>query len=255
MAMTAEVDGTLRRFAALDEQELEQPWPFREKPMSVRYALYRTIEDTQEAVVAAAAGPHPESRRILALAQRAFGDLRGLLIGLPSEILDRAPREGEWSVREVLGHVILIERRYAVQTRYAVDRADTDPMRVADARMPTPAQVDVTGDVSVILGRLAAIRSETDRQLADLPPAALLRPTQWIHYDIDVRFRLHRFGAHIAEHTVQCEKTLAALGWHESEGRRIVRRLTALIGELEGLAAPDAARAIENRLVERAGTL
>jgi hypothetical protein len=74
---------------------------------------------------------------------------------------------------------------------------------------------------------------------------------QWIQYDVDVRFRLHRFAAHLAEHTVQSEKTLAALGWRATEGRRIVRRLTALMGEVESLAGAACAREIETRLVER----
>src|SRR5829696_6928745 len=100
-------DQALERFAALGEKELGQPWRFRDKPMEVRYALYRTIEDAQEAVVGASVRPHPESRRILALAQRAFGDLRGLLIGVPTDLLDTAPRDGEWSVREILRHIIV----------------------------------------------------------------------------------------------------------------------------------------------------
>jgi hypothetical protein len=255
MSTTTELDRALDRAAALDGKALAQPWRFRDKTMEVRYALYRTIEDAQETIVAVAARPHPESRRILSLAQRAFGDLRGLLIGLPTALLDTAPREGEWSLRETLRHVIVIEGRYAVQTRYAVERTDADPMRVADDKMPTPAQVDVTGDTSRILARLAETRAETDRRLGDLPPAALLRPTQWVHYDVDVRFRLHRFAAHLVEHTVQCEKTLAALSWRATEGRRIVRRLTALLGEIEGLSAAPEARAIEQRLVERAAAL
>ena len=254
MPTTAPVDAALARFAALDETELAQPWRFRDKPVSVRYALYRTIEDAQESVVIAAARSHPESRRILSLAQRAFGDLRGLLIGLPTDLLDRVPREGEWSVRETLRHVIVIEGRYAVQTRYAVDRADVDPMRVADDQMPTPAQTDVTGETSEILARVGEVRAETDRRLGDLPVSAMTRPTQWIHYDVDVRFRLHRFAAHLVEHTVQCEKTLAILGWRATEGRRIVRRLTALLGEVEGLSGRDDAREIETRLVERSAS-
>jgi hypothetical protein len=245
----AGLDAALERFAALDEKELGQPWQFLDKPMDVRYALYRTIEDAQEALVAAAAHPHAESRRILSLAQRAFGDLRGLLLGLPTDFLDRPPREGEWSLREILRHVIVIEGRYAVQTRYAVDRSDADPMRVADDKMPTPAQTDVSGSVSQILARLGDVRAETDRRLGDLPAAAMTRPTQWVHFAIDVRFRLHRFAAHLVEHTVQCEKALGALGWRATEGRRIVRRLTALLGEIEGLAGP--ARDIEERLVGR----
>lgn len=82
----------------------------------------------------------------------------------------------------------------------------------------------------------------------------MARPTQWIRYDVDVRFRLHRFAAHVVEHTVQCEKALATLGWQMTEGRRIVRRLTALIGEVEGLAGLDEAREIEKRLVERSAS-
>src|SRR6266540_4931266 len=89
------------------EEALGRAWPWRDKPMDVRYALYRTLEDAQEAHVRVSAGQHPESRRIIALAQRAFGDLRGLLIGLPADLLDKAPRAGEWPLRETLRHVLI----------------------------------------------------------------------------------------------------------------------------------------------------
>src|SRR3954470_4018871 len=101
-----DVDAALAGFAALDDAALARPWSFRDKTMEVRYALYRTLEDAQEVLVDAGARPQSESRRILALAQQAFGDLRGLVIGLPDELLDTAPRDGEWSVRELLGHVL-----------------------------------------------------------------------------------------------------------------------------------------------------
>jgi hypothetical protein len=238
-------------FAALGEDGLSRPWRFRDRPMDVRYAIYRSIEEAQEALVGVAGQPLPESRRILALAQRAYGDLRGLLIGLPTVLLDRPPREGQWSVREILGHLIVIEGRYAVQTRYAIERGDADPMRVAESELPTPAQTDVTGDIEQLLGRLGEARGETRRRLGDVSPAAMVRPTQWMHYDVDVRFRLHRFAAHLVEHAVQCEKTLESLGWSPTEGRRIVRRLTGLLGEIEGLGGETAVREIERRLVER----
>ena len=73
-------------------------------------------------------------------------------------------------------------------------------------------------------------------------------------YDVDVRFRLHRFAAHLIEHTVQCEKALAALGWRPTEGRQIVRRLTASLGELEGLGGAADAGAVERSVVERAAS-
>jgi hypothetical protein len=244
-------EAAVQGFAALDQPALSRPWAWREGTVDVRFALYHALEEAQEAHVRVAAEPHPESRRILALAQRAFGDLRGLLTGLPAEHLDAAPSVGEWSIRETLHHLLVIEGRYAVQTRYAVDRAEAEPVRIPDARLPTPAQFDAGGDVGALLVRLATARAETNRALGALAPAAMGRPTIWAKIDVDVRFRLHRFGAHLVEHTVQCEKTLDALGWRPPEGRRIVRRLTAALGELEGLGAVAAVREIESRLVER----
>ena len=248
-------DATLEGCAALDEDALARPWAFRERPMDVRYALYRTLEDAQEAHVRVAARPHPESRRILSLAQRAFGDLRGLLVGLPADLLDQAPREGEWPLRETLRHMLAIERRYALQTLYAIARTDAEPVRIPDDRLAAIAQIDVSGGIGEILARIAEARAETNRRLGELAPAALTRPTVWVHYNVDVRFRLHRFAAHVAEHTVQCEKTLAALGRRPTEGRRIARRLAALVGEIEGLGGLAEAQEIEVRLATRLASM
>jgi hypothetical protein len=142
---TEDFGATLERVAALDETALAQRWLYRDKAMDVRYALFRTLEDAQEAHVRVAAKPHPEARRILSLAQRAFGDLRALLTGVPADLLDQTPREGEWPLRDTLRHILNVERRYGLQTKYAVERRDGDPMRISDERLPTPAQIDVTG--------------------------------------------------------------------------------------------------------------
>jgi DinB superfamily len=245
------VDTVLVGFASLDEGALARSWSFCDKPMSVRYALYRTLEDAQEALVEVAARPHAESRRILALAQQAFGDLRGLVLGLTDDLLERAPREGEWSVGDVLRHVLSVEQRYAIQTRWAVERGERDPIRIPADRLPSSEAAPIAVGVAELLAALASARAETNRTLGNVASAAMKRPTQWMDCDIDVRFRLHRFGAHIAEHTVQCEKTLAALGGPVSEGRRIVRRLTATLGAIEGFDGHAEVRRLEAQLLER----
>ena len=247
----SDFDAALARCGLLDEDVLARPWPWRGRQMDVRYAIYRTLEDAQEAYVRVAARPHPESRRVLAMAQHAFGSLRALLAGLPSALLDKAPRAGEWPIREILGHMLAVEQRYALQTKYAVDRSDSDPMRIPDDRLPPTAPANLGGEIEAVIGRLAEARAETDRWLGDVAPAAMTRPTVWVGHDIDVRFRLHRFAAHVVEHTIQCEKTLAALGWRSTEGRHIARRLAAVVGEVEGLGAAVEAREIEARLAER----
>ena len=245
-----EFDQVLAGMAALDEAAAGKPVDVHGRTLDVRNGYYWILQDAQGALVQAAAQRHAESRRILALAQRAHGDLRAMLAGLPAELLDRAPREGEWSIREVLAHMIAIEQRYAIQTAYAAERADSDPMRVPDSRLPPNTKTTMVGGLSEIMARLAATRAETDRTLGDLSPAAMTRPAVWIQYEVDVRFRLHRIGAHIAEHAIQCEKTLSALGFTITEGRHIARRLAATIGELEGLGASAEARDLERRLAE-----
>src|SRR5215471_7746229 len=247
----SDYDAVLARCGLLHEEALARPWSWRGRQMDVRYALYRTLEDAQEVYVRVAAGDHPESRRILALAQRAFGSLRALLAGLPDTWLDRAPRAGEWSIREIIEHVVAVERRYALQTKYAVDRTDAEPIRIADSKLPSLTPTNTGGEIESLLARLGQARAETDRWLGDVPPAGMPRPTLWAGYEIDVRFRLHRFAAHIVEHTVQCEKTLQALGWRPAEGRQIARRVAAVLGEIEGLGAVKDARELEARLVER----
>jgi hypothetical protein len=244
-------DGAVRGFAALDEDALGRPWTWRGGTLDVRNAVYWTLGEGQDAQVRVAAAAHPESRRILALAQRALGDLRGLLAGLPADLLDATPRAGQWSIRQTLAHVLLVELRYAAQTIYALERADADPVRIPEAQLPAAGQAEASGDAAALVARLGQARAATDRRLGDVPAAAMTRPTRWGPYDVDVRFRLHRFAVHLAEHTVQCEKTLAALGWRQTEGRRIVRLLTAALGELEGLGALVEVRDLEARLAER----
>ena len=57
-----EFDTALIGFADLDEDALSRPWRWRDGRMDVRYALYRTLEEAQEALVRVAAGTHPETR-------------------------------------------------------------------------------------------------------------------------------------------------------------------------------------------------
>ena len=249
------LESVLTAWTALDELALARPWTFRGGTLDVRNALYWMMVESQNAVTRATAAAHPESRRILALAQRAFGDLRGRLVGLPNDLLDKAPAPGEWSLREVLAHIVTVEQRYAIQTAYAVERTDADPVRIAADRLPPVSAGDASGDVGTLLARIAAERAATNRRLGALPSATMTRPTIWVHFNIDVRFRLHRFASHIAEHTVQCDKTLDALGWPPTEARRMVRQIWALVGELEGLGADAELSALASAAEERAASL
>ncbi len=247
----------MARLAALPDDALARPWRWRGKEAHLRYALYRSLEEEHEALAAALVAWRPtEAERILAISRRSFGELRGLLVALPDTVLDDA-RDGDWSLRDVLRHALLVERRYAVNTAYAAHRREDEPLRLeaGDPRYPSERDVDASGGLERVLERFAAARDQSDALLGALPAARLERPSTWSGHEVDVRFRLHRFASHLAEHTIQCEKALEAWGWRSGEARRIVRRIWAARGELEATGDDAAMAALDAAHSERAATL
>ncbi|HVR88353.1 MAG TPA: DinB family protein [Candidatus Limnocylindria bacterium] len=246
-------DRALARLARLTDEDLDAPWPFAGEQADRRYALYHALESEQRAVVTAPPTT-TESAAILALAQAAFGDLRGLLAGLDDVLLDRAPAAGEWTVRETLAHAIGTERSYRANTAHALTRSAGEPLQLPAERRPAADPRDTAGGVLEILAAFAIRRAETDIAFAGLSEPELDRPSLWGGFEVDVRHRLHRFASHIAEHTIQCAKIVAALGAAGGDARAICRR----IGVSRGLheRRSDAARlsALDDALLEKAPT-
>ena len=56
----------------------------------------------------------------------------------------------------------------------------------------------------------------------------------WAVETYSLRFRLHRFDAHLRQHTVQIEKTANALGLEASESRRLLRLIYEARSQVEG---------------------
>ena len=230
--------------------DVERPWSWRGQERDIRDGLYRCLESEQ---AAAAVVKYPsEAARILALAQAALGDLRGLLAGLPDELLDREPKDGEWPLRKVLQHALLTELSFKANTRHALNRLPADPVRMPAEQRPSEADADVSGGVAEILERFTMEREGTDTEFEALDADQLLLPTIWSDYDVDVRFRLNRFGGHLAEHTIQCEKTLQWLGLQLTEARLITRRISCLRGLHERYSDPAVLDGLDRGNRERA---
>lgn len=242
---------TLTRLAAWTDADLAKPWMHGTRVTNLRYALYRTLEEEQEAV-AALARPANEASRIVALAQGAFGDLRGLLAGVPDDLLDRAPAEGEWPIRETLRHALEVELAYGAQTRWAVERTEAEPVAFPVERRPQVAPAEVAGPAAGVVARLERERAETDRYAAAIPDRALGRPSVWAGLTVDTRFRLHRFASHYAEHTIQCETTLERLGLARGDAPRVVRAISRMRGLHERSTAPERLAALDAACAARA---
>ncbi|MCX6023804.1 MAG: DinB family protein, partial [Chloroflexi bacterium] len=168
--------------------------------------LGRVLSVAEEAVVVGA-----ESR----------GRLLGTLIGLSDEQFEAPPGPEEWNARRVLGHVIATDMRYAIAVRYALQRArtgGTGPLRPPDAELPPrTGEAQAEGTRAEVMERLQATRDGIIALLAATPDELLGAPTNWLQWDLDVRFRTHRFSAHDREHTIQLRKLRQDLGLTQTE--------------------------------------
>ena len=213
--------------------------------------------EEQHALVTTAT-PTNEAERILVLAQRAFGDLRGVLLAVPDELLDREPAPGEWSIRRTMEHTTQVERSYRANTQHAVLRENEEPLTLPADRRPKADPADTAGGALDIVAALARRRAETDAALASTDATELARPTQWaaVHdlFNVDVRFRLHRFGAHLVEHTQQVEKTLRMLGQRETDAQAYVRQISIIRARHERRSAEALRKRLDDNLTAVANT-
>jgi DinB superfamily len=221
----------------------------------VQFVIYDLLRQEQ----AVAAGAQPPGRReldrILDLAQSAFGEFVGVLVGRRDELLD-STHDGDWSMRDVLRHAIAVELRYGAQVEYSATRGDEEPLVIPAERLPcnrlAPPEPEFgrtrAAGIAEILRSLGDARRSTDARLAGVPDSALDRPSRWGTVELTVRMRSHQIGVHLIESVIQAEKCLGAEG--ASESRRILRRAAAVRGAHERWSS-SAVRATLDELYQR----
>jgi hypothetical protein len=248
LAARATVDETLRSLLAVPDGALAKDWPWRGGGADVRYGLYHLYEHVEKAQASAArgGGKTTQAGLILGQATAALWDLHGLLLPL-GDVLDREPGGGEWTARRTLAHVISVQRSYASHTAYAVHRLRHDlslPLRTPEEfYRRVPEEGFVEGDLAAIRRRIDEWHDAGVGWLCEVDDdATMAAGTIWAGFDVEVRFRLHRWPSHVREHTIQLEKTLAMLGHRSTEVARIVRIIAHAYGRLEceAIARPGA---------------
>jgi DinB family protein len=230
---------SLAKLAVLPDAQLSQQVEATvgNKP-PIQYVLYDVLR--HEHALSAETQPvgRTESARILDLAQAAYGELLGALIGRADGLLDHA-RDGDWSLRDVLRHAIAVELRYGAQVEYSALRRDEEPVAIPNERLPCdrvsppePQYADTrTAGFARIVELLGTARATTDGRLASIANVALTRPSLWGTQPMTVRMRLHQVAAHLIECVIQSEKLLAAEP--ASEARQILRRICVARGAHE----------------------
>jgi hypothetical protein len=267
------------------DAELERDYAWRYHDEGLRFAFLGTHHELRDlaatlAAERAAAGAAPTiAQRVLAQYHAAYRDLQAALIGISHADAQRALAEGEWPLWLTLAHMIMTEQHFLPRIMHAVERARagqppqemtqderqqylarepaTDPARLlafiyggavatweqAEEVPPAPA---MHGRFEELLAYYDAMHERVLRELAPLTDDELGVPSLWWEDEpVLVRYRMHRFDAHLRQHTIQVDKTLAQLGLGPTEARRLLRLIYAALTEAEGAIIGSADTSIE----------
>jgi len=248
------VETFAREGIRFSDAALVKHWKWGEYDEGVRFAFFVTYQELRELAVRTAAqraidGPFiTPAQRILAQHHAAYRDLSGILVGVGEDELDLVPFEKEWPLRDVLEHIIDTEQDFFTLIRYALDRyrsGDGLPLEMPEEEEENESEDEDDNNqetLKQILTDYEELHSQILVDLASISEDELRAPSLfWESQPMEVRFRLHRFDAHLRQHTIQVEKTLAGIGHQPHEAERLVRMIYWSLGEVEGavIGAPE----------------
>ena len=235
------IQGALLDLATVSDDALERPWEWDgHGEIELRYGFFHPIEDLEgtAAEIDRLGDTRSRARVIVTPAVVAAWDLLGLLAGLTDTDLDADPGNGEWTIRLALAHTIASQRSYALYTNWwrqqrlpAGTRQLPEPPDDLDGSQPEESYAD--GSLEEVRARILATMDEAARQTADIADDELGLTGRWSEKPVTIAFRQGRWSPHIAEHTIQVDKTLAMLGRQPSEVDRLVRRVAVAWGRVE----------------------
>ncbi|HYV22664.1 MAG TPA: DinB family protein [Candidatus Bathyarchaeia archaeon] len=246
--VTEAVEALVRATVDLPDADMARPWVWREyDDEGLRFTLLMAQHELRDLAVRLAAmrpAPPSQAQRILGQYHHAYRDLTGALAGLRDQDLDRVPREGEWPLRDVLEHMLGAEYGFlsVIQYELAPDRP-RDP-KEAEERVSSwrdehgyrgPKALE--GSVADVRNALYEIHRRVLRELGGLSDADLERDAMFWDGAKPIRFRLHRFEAHMIQHTVQVDKTLVWIDRAPTEAKRLVRVLYRDLAAVEMLSS------------------
>lgn len=104
-------DQTIAELSGLSDDDLRAPTVWSGIDVNVNYRLMRFSHHEREHTAqiqkwrVQAGKPQTDAQRLLGLAWQTHGVLRSHLVGVPEEIFNQDPSNGEWSPRQILAHV------------------------------------------------------------------------------------------------------------------------------------------------------
>src|SRR5689334_11917807 len=134
----AALDTAARDYPGIPDGPPQDAWDWDGHEADVGYGVFRASEAVEAAsaeigsILEATGGARRSNAALrVAPATTARWDVHSRLVGLDESKLDTVAREGEWTLRETLGHIVGGQRGYAVFTAWYWSRNSGD--RPSDA--------------------------------------------------------------------------------------------------------------------------
>lgn len=247
--LTRAVEGFTMLMLPLSEKDLERAWVWKDHDEEgIRFAFFVTLQELRDlAVTLVGLRPKPTpAQHILSQYHSAYMDLQAALLGISSPYGERVPAQGEWSLQKVYAHILSTEINFTITVRNALEKHRAGvwtPERTSDADADRLAGVSEQEYQSLVEGSLEgmlAYHHQLHRQIVEefsvITDEELDLPsTFWEETRFPIRHRLHRYEAHFAQHIIQIDKTLVAIGQAPNESKRLLRKIYAALAEAEGM--------------------
>ena len=233
----------------LSEQDLAREWKWKDHDEEgIRFSFFVTLQELRHlAVILSTLLPKPTSaQHILGQYHAAYVDLQAAILGLSNQDAERAPAEGEWSVKQAYAHILGTDLGFSAVVRYALEGHRSNkwtPDRIPDEEYPrlyrlseieydelmgSPFDHMLSFHRKLHLRIIEEFKTISDAEL-DLPS------TFWEDTRFPIHHRLHRYEAHFTQHTVQIDKTLVEIAQAPTESKRLMRKIFAALAEVEGI--------------------
>lgn len=245
--LTTAVSNFTKLFSAFPDAELDHPWHWKGHDEGVRFASFVVSRELRELAVRLETTLPPASaaQRILAQYHGAFLDLQAVLSGISHEDAILSPSEKDWPVRRVFAHVLGADISFSAVIRNALagHRAGNwSPAPVSDADFLRVAGLSeaeyeslMTGPYESLIAYHQSLHPQIVSEFSTITSAELDLPaTFWEPEAFPIRYRLHRYEAHLRQHTIQIEKTLSAIDLAPSEAKQLNRMIIAALAQVDG---------------------
>lgn len=142
------------------------------------------------------------SKRIVLLQALAAtpADLQRLLQGIEATAVSHRPAPDQWSIGDVLSHLVDVEQRYLIRLRRVIE----EERPLLDNIHPNQAGQDSGADAAVLLRRFRQARADTLSFLRDRTPGQWQRPAVHPSWgETTFRFLVQNLVEHDTEHLNQ----------------------------------------------------